>query len=223
VPDPTRILLIDDHSLFREAIARLLAAQPDFEIAGECATVEEGVRIVKHTPVDMVLLDINLGSQQGGAFFKLARAEGFNGKILVVTAGVSKLEATRLLERGCSGIFLKQEGPQLLIESIRGIMNRARDGTPQVAKAAPQQLDTAAPDVPHPLTRRERQVLGGVFSGQSNKEIAFGLGVSEPLVKSIMQQLFTKTGVRTRSQLIRVAIERYWKELEEEEGQTKPR
>lgn len=220
MPDLTRILLIDDHSLFREAIARLLAAQPDFEIAGACATVEEGVSIVKQTPVDMVLLDINLGSQQGGAFFKLARAEGFNGKILVVTAGVSKLETTRLSHRGCSGIFLKQEGPQLLIETIRGIMNGAGDQT--LPTAALQQPETTAREVPYPLTRRERQVLRGVFNGQANKEIAFGLGISEPLVKSIMQQLFTKTGVRNRSQLIIVAIERYWKELEEEEAQAKP-
>ena len=62
--------------------------------------------------------------------------------------------------------------------------------------------------------------MRGVFGGQTNKEIAFGLGVSEPLVKSVMQQLFTKTGVRNRSQLIRIAVERYWKELESEAGES---
>ena len=59
-----RLLLIDDHSLFRDAIARLLAAQPDFRIAGECGTVDDGIRILKSVPVDIVLLDINLGLQQ---------------------------------------------------------------------------------------------------------------------------------------------------------------
>ena len=57
-------------------------------------------------------------------------------------------------------------------------------------------------------------MLRAVFAGQSNKEIAFALGVSEPLVKAVLQQLFSKTGVRTRSQLVRIALERYWKEME---------
>lgn len=216
--EATRILLIDDHSLFREAVARLLAGQPDFEIVGECTTVEAGIHIVRERPVDIVLLDISLGSQQGGAFLNLARAEGFTGKVLVVTAGVSKLEAARLMQRGCSGIILKHERPQLLIESIRGIVDGTAGADPAFAKAALQRLGTSK-DTAYPLTKRELQVMRGVFGGQTNKEIAFGLGVSEPLVKSVMQQLFTKTGVRNRSQLIRIAVERYWKELESEDGE----
>jgi len=210
----TRILLIDDHSLFREAVARLLASQPDFEVAGECATVGEGVEIVKHTPVDVVLLDINLGLQQGTAFPNLAREQGFKGKILVVTAGVSKLEAARLMERGCSGIILKHERPDLLIESIRRTAREENVGS-SAAAALAGQISAASPEVPARLTRRERQVLRGIFGGQTNKEIANHLSVSEPLVKSVVQQLFTKTGVRTRAALVRIAIERYWKELEE--------
>src|SRR5271157_5344591 len=130
---------MDDLAVFREAIARVLAAQPDFEIAGECATVEEGLGIVKNQAVDVVLLDINLGSQQGGAFLNLARADGFVGKVLVVTAGVSKFEAARLMQRGCCGIFLKHERPQVLIESIRGIVQGTpTDGPP----LTPQHLDS---------------------------------------------------------------------------------
>ena len=67
MPDVTRILLIDDHSLFREAIARLLGAEPDFQVTGECATVEEGLSHLRTQNADVVLLDINLGLQQGGA------------------------------------------------------------------------------------------------------------------------------------------------------------
>ncbi len=211
-----RILLIDDHSLFREAIARLLAGQPDFQIAGECGTVDDGFRILKSSPVDIVLLDINLGSQQGGAFLKLARDEGFTGKILVVTAGVSKLEAARLLQRGCSRIFLKQDPPELLIEAIREVVAGAAGHDPLAVKMDLQRIESSAPAMPNPLTSRERQVLRGVFAGLGNKEIAFNLGISEPLVKSIVQQLFTKTGVRSRTQLVRIAVERFWKEMEEE-------
>jgi len=208
----TRILLIDDHSLFREAIARLLGRESDFEIVGECATVEEGLTVLKNNTVDVVLLDINLGLQQGGAFLPLARQAEFKGKILVVTAGVSRLEAGRLVERGCAGIILKQERPEVLIERIRAITGETEAGV-----APPPLPDATAPAGSEASLRfaaRERQVLRAVFAGQTNKEIAFTLGVSEPLVKAVLQQLFSKTGVRTRSQLVRIALERHWKELE---------
>jgi DNA-binding NarL/FixJ family response regulator len=211
----TRILLIDDHSLFREAIARLLGRESDFEIVGECATVEEGISVLKSNPVDVVLLDINLGLQQGGAFLPLARQAEFKGKILVVTAGVSRLEAGRLVERGCAGIILKQERPEVLIERIRGITGET--DAAETATPPPPLPDATAPPGAEPsleFTARERQVLRAVFAGQTNKEIAFKLGVSEPLVKAVLQQLFSKTGVRTRSQLVRIALERHWKELE---------
>ena len=171
MPEATKIVLIDDHALFREAIARLLAAQTDIEVIGEGATVGEGLEIVKSRPVDVVLLDINLGFEQGGAFLNLARAEGFSGKVLVVTAGVSKFEAGRLLERGCAGIFLKHERPQLLIEKIRAIMK----GTDEFEGEATGRVPTEQkgdPEVGRPLTPRERQVLRGVFSGRTNKELS---------------------------------------------------
>jgi DNA-binding NarL/FixJ family response regulator len=207
-----RILLIDDHILFREAIARLLGREEDFEIVGECATVDEGITLLRNSTVDVVLLDINLGLQQGGAFLPLARDADFKGKILAVTAGVSKLEAGRLVERGCAGIVLKQEHPGVLIHRIREIASQT--GAAAVPPPPPEVLGTPESDAFPSFTSRERQVLRAVFAGQSNKEIAFKLGVSEPLVKAVLQQLFSKTGVRTRSQLVRIALERHWKELE---------
>ena len=216
MPDATRILLIDDHALFREAIARVLAGQPDLEVVGQAATVEEGLAIVHVNPVDIVLLDINLGFQQGGAFLTEARAGGFRGMVLVVTAGVSKFEAARLLQRGCAGIFLKHERPQLLIEKIRHLVDGTDIIVQQPAGRVLETLKIADQEVRRPLTPRERGVLQGVFRGQSNKEIAYELDVSESLVKALVQQLFQKTGVRSRAQLVRVAVERYWEQLEED-------
>ena len=80
------------------------------------------------------------------------------------------------------------------------------------------ELKNVDQESPLPLTPRERQVLCGVFSGRTNKEIAYTLGVSEPLVKAFVQQLFRKTGVRSRAQLVRAAVEKYWKELEDDCG-----
>lgn len=213
--ESVRILLVDDHVLVREGIARLLASQPDFRVAGEASTVDEAVEVVKRTPIDVVLLDINLGTHQGGAFLDMARNVGFAGKVLVVTAGVSRGEAHRLLDKGYSGIFLKHEGPPLLIERIRGL----------AAGEAPLPFSTTGIEIIEsqngpPLslstfTARELQVLRGVFAGLGNKEIAAELEISEPLVKAFVQQLFRKTGVRSRAQLVRVAMEKHWKDLEE--------
>ena len=217
MPAMTRILLIDDHPLFREAIARLLGGEPDFQVVGECATVEEGIRLLREANADVVLLDINLGLQQGGAFLNLAWAQGFLGKVLVVTAGVSKVEAARLIERGCSGIILKHERPQLLVERIRALTKEPAVH-PGTQPSDFGQFDPSGEASARPFTPRERQILRAVFSGKTNKEIAHSLQVSEPLVKAVLQQLFAKTGVRTRSQLVRTAIERHWKELEDETG-----
>jgi DNA-binding NarL/FixJ family response regulator len=214
MPAPIRILIIDDHSLFREAIGRLLEAEPDFEVVGECATVEEGLNHLRTDNADVVLLDINLGLQQGGAFLNLAWEQGFQGKVLVVTAGVSKIEAARLLERGCSGIILKHERPQLLVERIREVMQEPAGQPPKPTDLG--QFDPSGQADTRPFTPRERQILRSVFSGKSNKEIAHDMNISESLVKAVLQQLFAKTGVRTRSQLVRTAIERHWKELEED-------
>ncbi len=213
--DPTRILLIDDHPLFREGIARLLGGEKGFEVVGQCATVEEGLDVLRSSPADIVLLDINLGSQQGGAFPQQARAAGYKGKILVVTAGVSRIEAERLLQKGCSGIVLKQERPELLIEKIRAVIGGASTLPTPKASEPP---GVSGHESTVRFTPRERQIMRGVFAGQTNKEIAASAGVSEPLVKSVMQQLFEKTGVRTRAHLVRIAIERYWKELEDDDG-----
>jgi len=211
---PLRILLVEDHTLFSDLLARTLVGEPDFEIAGQCATVTEALRIVRDKPVDMVLLDINLGAEQGGAFLNQARAAGYRGKVLAVTAGVSEREAAWLLERGCSGIFLKTEPVIALVDRIRAV----RDGTfnldPHSVQAVLSQVQSAGQGMRKGLTPREADVLRGVCEGHSNKIIGDRLGVSENSVKSYVQRLFAKTGTRTRAQLVAVAIERYWDQLE---------
>src|ERR1700730_1873837 len=92
---PIRILLVDDHSLFRDSLSRLLEAEPDFRIVGTCATVAEGLAVLRREPVDIVLLDYDLGDDHGLAFLDEARRgrtgdlTRFEGHVLMVTAGMS--------------------------------------------------------------------------------------------------------------------------------------
>src|ERR1035438_10574017 len=123
-PSRIRILVVDDHTLFRESVARLLAAEPDFEIAGHCASAGEALRLVAKTPVDVVLLDYDLGDGKGTDFLAKAQSVGFAGRVLVVTAGVSELEAAAMIRQGIAGILRKHCSPAALAQSIRDVRDR---------------------------------------------------------------------------------------------------
>jgi DNA-binding NarL/FixJ family response regulator len=210
-----RLLLLDDHTLFRESLARLLEAEPDFEMAAHCANIEQALAALRAKPVDLVLLDYDLGNERAPGFFDAVRALRNAPKVLMVTAGMSPTESAQILRQGASGVFLKHSSPALLVEAIR----KVHAGETWIDQHALRDLVAAAarPD-PQPdrknLTGRERQVLRAVFEGQSNKQIAASLGISESSVKAALQQLFQKTGVRTRSQLVRVALEQFQGDLE---------
>ncbi len=212
---PVRIVMIDDHTLFREVLARTIAAQSGFHMVGEFSCVDDAVELLRRDPVDLVLLDINLGAEQGGSFLARARAVGYSGKVLVVTAGVGDREAAWLLNRGCSAIFLKNDPPAKLFELIRNIMSGNSHLDPVSVRAVVSQVENADQTWRKPLTPRQCEVLRFVCEGLANKEIAGRLGISENSVKSFLQQLFNKAGVRTRAQLVCVAIERYWDQLDE--------
>jgi DNA-binding NarL/FixJ family response regulator len=208
-----RIMLVDDHALFREGLARLLAAEPDFEVVALCASVAEALEALAAQPVDLVLLDVDLGNERGLDFLVRARQRGFGGPVLVVTAGMTESEAALLIGQGAAGIFLKRDSTQLLADGIRTVaggrawIDQGYLTSLVGARPAQRPADRTA------LSERERAVLRGVFDGLANKEIASRLGLSESSVKAVLQQMFDKTGVRTRSQLVRVALERYSQEL----------
>jgi DNA-binding NarL/FixJ family response regulator len=209
-----RLLLIDDHALFREGLARLLAAEPDFELTVSCSSVEEGLRVLETTKVDLVLLDYDLGLETGGLFLARAAERRFQKRVLIVTAGLSDAEAASLLRRGIIGIFLKHNPPSLLAKAIRKVMAGEIWLDQRYLKLLIQESKTAEQEERgRKLSEREREVLRGVFEGLANKEIAARLQVSESSVKSTLQQLFLKTSVRTRSQLVRVALEQYRDQL----------
>jgi len=206
-----RILLVDDHSLFRESLSRLLQAEPDFRIAGSCASATEALSLLDREKVDLVLLDYDLGEEQGSLLLDGVRQRGFNGRILMVTAGMSDTLTLRTLESGSSGIFLKHSAPGELVEAIHKVMR----GEMWLDSQAVRSLVSAAGHRPEeqpaaqPLNGREQAVLRGVFEGLTNKEIASQLQISEGSVKAVLQQLFDKTGVRTRAQVVRIALENY--------------
>jgi two-component system, NarL family, nitrate/nitrite response regulator NarL len=202
-----RILLVDDHLLFRESVERLLGAEPDFEVVGGCATSDEALAVLARAPVDVLLLDLDLGRESGGDLLQRARAAGFSGRVLMVTAGIDPLGTSELLRSGIAGVFLKHDSPTALCESIRQVAAGRVIFNQELLQRAIERLRGSVPAAAKAFTERERQVLRLVLDGRSNKEIADRLSASESAVKGLLQQLFAKTGVRTRSQLVRVVLE----------------
>jgi len=205
-----RILLLDDHALFRESVSRLLSAEPDFQVVAACGTAEEALAVLRQAPIDLVLLDYDLGERDGREFLRAAKQGGFEGKVLLVTAGVDQLVASELIRSGISGIFRKHDSASLLAQGIREVMaGKVWLDQGQLLDVLRAESPVIPPGGGGPFTERERQVLSFVFEGLANKEIASRIGVSEGSVKSTLQQLFSKTGVRTRSQLVRIVFEHY--------------
>ncbi len=206
VAAPIRILVVDDHALFREGLVRLLQAETDFVVVGVVASVQEALAIVAKEPVDVVLLDYNLENERGSEFFAAAAQGPFRDTHLFWSAGVTDLEARKLLELGASGIFLKHDPPVLLSKSIRDVAQGRSWFNQELLKELVNEDPLRSSRA---LTERERVVLRSVVEGLSSKEIGAKMSISESAVKAVLQQLFNKMGVRTRSQLVRVALEQY--------------
>jgi DNA-binding NarL/FixJ family response regulator len=207
-----RLLVLDDHALFRVMLSRLLETDPDFSVVGHFSTSAEALESLGKQEVDLVLLDYDLGEREiGFQFVRQARDNGFTGRIFLVTAGMPDADYVRALGLGVCGIFLKHSAPESLMSAIRKVMAGETWLDERCVQALVRALETegASPQRKSQLTERERHVLRGVFEGLSNKEIGNRLTISEASVKSALQQLFIKTGVRTRSQLVRVALEEY--------------
>ncbi len=204
-----RILLIDDHDLFRESLKRLLEAEPEFEVAGSCARISEAFAVLDREQVDVVLLDYELGEENGLRFLEGLRARKRRIHVLMVTAALRDEATLELLRNGSAGIFFKHSPPAQLIEAIHKVSGGqtwldARIIQTIISSAAAKKEEKRG----HTLNARERAVLMAVFEGLSNKSIAARLNTTEGTIKTVMQQLFDKTGVRTRSQLVRIAIEK---------------
>jgi len=211
-----RLLLLDDHTLFRVSLSQLLATEPDLKMVAQCATSEEALADLRLHEIDLVLLDYDLGDENGLPFIRKAREAGYAGRIFIVTAGMSDAESVRALGLGVCGIFLKHSSPALLADAIRKVMAGETWIDQRCVQALVRAVDrTGDREQRRRLSERERAVLKSVSEGLSNKEIAQRLGISEASVKSALQQLFMKTAVRTRSQLVRVALEEFpsvWKQ-----------
>jgi DNA-binding NarL/FixJ family response regulator len=206
-----RIVLLDDHRLFRTSLARLLAAESDLDVVGECGASSEVLEILKSCMVDLVLLDGDLGAEAVTALISAVRAAGYRGRFLTLAGRTDAETAALALKLGASGIFLKCETPDRLVQAIRFLASGGVWVDPATLQLLAHRFvnQTAPPDHTSDdlMEEREQKVLAGILEGLTNKKIGDNMGLSEGTVKNILQGLFSRTGVRKRSQLVRLALE----------------
>jgi two-component system nitrate/nitrite response regulator NarL len=208
-----RILLVDDHAMFRDGLARMLDKEPDFTIVGQVSSATGGLDLLPRSNASIVLLDVDLGAERALDFVKGARAGNFEGRILIVTAGMSDQEAVQLVQAGVSGILHKHHSTDVLCGTIRRIA--AGEVCLEQAYLGPlfRSVDrTRAPKLAA-LTERDKTVLRCILQGLTNREIAARLQISEGAVKASVRHVCEKLSVRTRSQLVKVALEQYKDQL----------
>jgi two-component system nitrate/nitrite response regulator NarL len=199
--------------LFREGLLRLLSGNAEFEPVGSTGDVDAALREIPFAAPDVVILDYDLGNRTAVDVVRSLKEQGFAGRILLVTAGLPDRDALTLIRGGVAGIFHKHHAPEELQRCIREI---AHGRTLIEQEYLRELIDSAIapPDEASPsLTDRDREILRFLLEGLANKEIAAQLRISESAVKASIQALFAKTGVRTRSQLVRIALERYADQL----------
>jgi DNA-binding NarL/FixJ family response regulator len=198
-----RLVLVDDHLLFRECLARLLESEDDFEIVAQCGNTQEALKAVNASEVDVVLVDLGIAKE----FIHAAQKVHYRGKSLVVARSVDAADSATVLKHGASGIFLESDSSGQLMRAIRLVAIGEAWVDPKVIQLLANRYPKYDTRLLGNLTDREQAVLSAVADGLSNRKIGAQICVSESAVKATLQQLFTKAGVRTRSQLVKIALE----------------
>jgi len=199
----TRILIVDDHVLFRESLTQALSSLSEFTVYS-CGTCGEALEALTQQSMDIVLLDFDLGADSALNLLRAIPKDALGScRFVLLTAGVSVSTARELLASDCvSGLLVKDVPLHELRDSLVLLMTDRRR---IIDKRYESAVGSKPPD--SELDERDRQVLRSLLEGYSNKEIASRLFTSESTVKNVLQVLFHKFDVRTRSQLVRVALE----------------
>ncbi|MCQ9378887.1 two-component system response regulator NarL [Methyloversatilis sp. XJ19-49] len=193
-----RILLIDDHPLFRKGVAQLVRADDELELAGEASDGTTGLALAAETDPDLILIDLNMKLVNGIETLRRLKAAGVRGRCVMLTVSDDERDVLDAMKAGADGYLLKDMEPEELCQrikqSVAGTM--VLDGS--VAGLLAHALN-APPAATHTdLTEREREILGLLSDGRSNKEIARVLGISDATVKVHIKHVLSKLNMKSR-------------------------
>lgn len=209
---PVRILLADDHPIFRDGLRRLLETEPGFRVVGEASDGAEAVVMAKKLKPDLLLLDLAMPKHPGLEAVRELGNSDTPVRILLLTAAVEKEQIVEALQLGARGVVLKESATQLLLNSIRAVMaGQYWVGRETISNLVEYLRGLLAPP-PAPkqkkfgLTPRELEIVSAVVAGYTNKDVAAHYKISEDTVKHHLSNIFDKLGVSTRLELALFAV-----------------
>ncbi|HEY2443758.1 MAG TPA: response regulator transcription factor [Streptosporangiaceae bacterium] len=206
---PIRVLIADDHPVVRQGLRVLLEVQDDLAVVGEAADGDEAVRLAAELAPDVIVLDLKMPGLGGAEVIAELRERGIGSRTLVLTSVADPAAAAAAVRAGAAGFLYKDVDPDALVRAIRSVHDGNTLLTPEVAgtllragggrgRGAVAGLDA--------LTGREREVLGLLTRGMSNREIARTLSVAEKTVKTHVSSVLAKLGVADRTQAALYAV-----------------
>ncbi len=211
--EPIRILIADDHPIFRVGLRKVLESQRDFRVVGEAADGAEAVKLAHQFQPDILLLDLDMPNGSGLETLRQLSAAPSAPRTILVAASIEKEETLAAIRLGARGVILKETPPGRLLDSVRSVMaNRFWVGRDRVADLV-QAIKALESDSKQPgdlerfgLTPRERQMVAAIVSGRTNKDIAREFSISKETVKRHLSNTFDKLGVSNRLELALFAL-----------------
>jgi DNA-binding NarL/FixJ family response regulator len=207
-----RVLIADDHEIFRDGLRRLLELEPEFEVVGEAADGAEAIAQTQQVRPDILLLDLAMPRMPGLETLRELAAQRSEVRVILLTAAVENRQMVEALQIGARGVVMKEAATLTLLKAMRAVMagqfwvgrEPVTDLTQYLKAHAVGQQNVKAKS--YGLTRREIEILSTIVSGLSNKEIAQKFSLSEDTVKHHLTNIFDKLGVTSRLELALFAI-----------------
>ncbi len=199
---PIRILCVDDHPLFREGIAAVIASQPGMTVVSMAATAKEAIEEYRNIRPDVTLMDLRLPDMSGIAALAAIRSEFPDARIIILTTFEGDVEMQRALAAGARGYLLKSTALEDLLAVIREVHLGGRHLPAGVAQNLAEHLGTEI------LSEREIQVLTRIAEGNRNKDIGVQLCISEETVKAHVRHILEKLNAKDRTQAVSIGIRR---------------
>jgi two-component system nitrate/nitrite response regulator NarL len=210
IVEKKRILLVDDHILFRKGLAQLLNSQPDFLVIGEAADGLEALEKARTLMPDLILMDVDMPRCDGREATRLIKAELPYVVIVILTVSDDEQDLFAAIKNGAQGYLLKKIDPTDLFEQLRGLARGEAALSRLMANKILREFARGEPASPRPtdgvLTEREQQVLQLVARGSTNREIAEALVIAENTVKNHLRNILTKLHVDNRVQAAAYAL-----------------
>ena len=203
---PIRLIIADDHAIFRDGLRRLLATQPDFQVIGEASDGKEAISLAQSMKPDVLLLDLAMPRVPGMEVLRELSRQQTPVRPILLTAAIQPFAVTSALQLGARGIVLKASPPEMLLKSIRSVHEgQFWVGSEPVSSWAKPGQSTSG----FGLTSREVEIISAIKKGSSNREIAGQLAISEETVKRHLSNIYGKLGVSSRLELAVLASEQH--------------